>query len=1144
GFVVGKASFDVVLATTDITTGNPSLGTLLDASLLSVTLSDLSLFAGAGAHLIVPADPANIAGYGIDTSDALGFSIAGGEVKLAIVKPGELAEGDRTSYTGLEIGFSGAQLEGVSPDLVFRASGTVLINKATGATGLEAPNRIDWAAATNDTNDPAHLIPAFSSNLTAGMKLRIEGAAALDIFGAVLGTASFSLTQATETIDTGNPDIGTLTDASVLAISLSNVNLFAGAGASLTVPADPANVAGYGINTTGALGFAVTGGAVDLAIVRPSGAAADQYIGLQASLAGASLVGVDGLRFIASGTVLVNKTTAASNEKINWATATGEILPEFNPLLGADTDLAIIDGHASLDLFGFVVGMADFSILQGTTTVHTGNPAIGASGTLTDASVMVVTLSNLNLFAGAGAALNDNGTPADTSDDAIDRNGAIGFDISGGMVTLDVVRPAASGASYTGLSVGASGSLGGIPGLTLSVTGTILVNKATGAAPTQRIDWATVTDTNHFLPQIPGLTRTVELAISGSAAIDLFGVVVGTAGFGFASRTVDVDQNANGVFSLTERDLDDATLLTIDLTIGFEVSGGHIALAIIRANPNSIAGDNRSYVATTSSLDDAEFIGLPSGLQIHASDIAVQINRASGVVPLSSPAAAPAPLDWTKAIDLDGDHHFGHANGDDVMVGSALIDLSGDFTGIRGKLRLDAFDVLRAYAAFDMVIRTVDVNLDGNATITAATDLDDAQLMTIGLALMPLDPALNPELLPAGLSGVQPGLFIGVPGGVGFAVNSGQLTFATIKPNADPAKSPSGFDRTYTALSASLRGVGLTGLPAGVIIEATRLEFASNSSTGTYGSLAALDWTHTIDLQAGDAAFDADAIVVGGRTLSLTTGGFTIGGALKIDLQGFVLAAGAFQYQQLTGQAINDGAGISATGVTLQTIDLTGLQLFVGVNGAFVTDSDGNVTGLNTSAATGFSVSGASLDIAIASETSGALRSWMGLAAHVGLMSVHGLPAGFELQVLSLDLRYNAPDDASGTRLNWAGVSQVASTLVAQITGSTQLAVSGRLYLNVSGFVVAAAAFDLSEVSGVPVNDGQGINLPLASILLLHLSDVFLFIGIGGVLSSSGYTGTPAQRAAAFEADLEAAGAIGFFVADASLDLGVVGNGT
>src|SRR5207247_3063612 len=52
------------------------------------------------------------------------------------------------------------------------------------------------------------------------------------------------------------------------------------------------------------------------------------------------------------------------------------------------------------------------------------------------------------------------------------------------------------------------------------------------------------------------------------------------------------------------------------------------------------------------------------------------------------------------------------------------------------------------------------------------------------------------------------------------------------------------------------------------------------------------------------------------------------------------------------------------------------------------------------------------------------------------------------------------------------------------------------------------------------------------------------FIGIGGVLSSSGYTGTPAQRAAAFEADLEAAGAIGFFVADASLDLGVVGNGT
>src|SRR5207244_12966876 len=121
-------------------------------------------------------------------------------------------------------------------DPVSRAAGTVLITKATGAPGLEAPNRIDWAAATNDTNDPAHLIPAFSSNLTAGMKLRIEGAAALDIFGAVLGTASFSLTQATETIDTGNPAIGTMTAASVLAISLSTVNSFARAGATLTVP--------------------------------------------------------------------------------------------------------------------------------------------------------------------------------------------------------------------------------------------------------------------------------------------------------------------------------------------------------------------------------------------------------------------------------------------------------------------------------------------------------------------------------------------------------------------------------------------------------------------------------------------------------------------------------------------------------------------------------------------------------------------------------------------------------------------------------------------------------------------------------------------------------------------------------------------
>ncbi len=199
-----------------------------------------------------------------------------------------------------------------------------------------------------------------------------------------------------------------LNNASVMAISLSNLNLFAGIGGKLNQSPGAIDPATVGIDTTGALGFSITGGSVSMAIVRPGGlTVGDQtsYLGLEVSLAGASLVGIDGLKFNASGTVSVNKATAANGtaaaQKVNWATATGSLLPGFSAGLTSNVDLRIA-GQASVDIFGFVVGLADFTMVQGTTNVTTGNTAIGTGGTLTNAAVMGVTLTNLNLFAGVG----------------------------------------------------------------------------------------------------------------------------------------------------------------------------------------------------------------------------------------------------------------------------------------------------------------------------------------------------------------------------------------------------------------------------------------------------------------------------------------------------------------------------------------------------------------------------------------------------------------------------------------------------------------------------------------------------------------------------------------------------------------------
>ena len=85
----------------------------------------------------------------MSTAGAVGFSVSGGSVTLAMVRPaGITSPTDKTGYTGLDISLAGASLVGVD-GLTFKASGHVLINKATTAAGAAAVQRIDWATATD-----------------------------------------------------------------------------------------------------------------------------------------------------------------------------------------------------------------------------------------------------------------------------------------------------------------------------------------------------------------------------------------------------------------------------------------------------------------------------------------------------------------------------------------------------------------------------------------------------------------------------------------------------------------------------------------------------------------------------------------------------------------------------------------------------------------------------------------------------------------------------------------------------------------------------------------------------------------------------------------------------------------------------------
>ncbi|GAF82190.1 unnamed protein product, partial [marine sediment metagenome] len=394
------------------------------------------------------------------------------------MKEDGLGATDQSSYLALEVSLTNAELVGV-PGLVFRASGEVLVNRTTlsdGTASTTAAERLDWytASTTNDSND---LLPDFSAKLIKAISLSIDGSVWLDMFGFVVGGADLKITQADMSV---NDDAITAFDASVMSVELTNLNLFVGAGAKLDDNANPTALV-----TGEAVGFSVSG-TVKMALVKEDGlGATDQssYLALEVSLAGAELVGIEGLVLKAEGSVLVNKATDAAGDavtdRIDWATATdtGSLLPDpgFGTKLTSSIELNV-SGAASMDVFGFVVGTATFEMTTGTADVDTKNTNIDTDGILSNASVMSLTLTNLNLFAGVGATLNENGTPLDQDDDKIDTSGAIGFSISDGTIKFASVRPASTDpddlTAYTGVEISIEGAeLVGIEGLVLKAEG-------------------------------------------------------------------------------------------------------------------------------------------------------------------------------------------------------------------------------------------------------------------------------------------------------------------------------------------------------------------------------------------------------------------------------------------------------------------------------------------------------------------------------------------------------------------------------------------------------------------------------------------------------------------------------------------------
>ncbi|MFM8573836.1 MAG: hypothetical protein ACKOAU_19730, partial [Pirellula sp.] len=511
--VVENLSIDFSIA--DVLTGNQGItgfsqvpGKIDQAKVLSVTVTGASLFVGTGGLL-------NTDHTAVETqADAVGFLASNASFKFAAVTKGDAI------FVGMEASVVSAVLKGtVSMDA--RVSGKVKVNASINSNG----QRIDWDSATTLPSTPTNILPALSIDQTVQVSASGAGSLNVDQGTLVAVVQSIDIYLVTIDVDTGNPSIkgfsvqdGLIEDAQVLTVSMSGASLFVGSGGKLTE--DRTGVE----HETDAVGFLVQNASVDLAFVIKSGVS---FAGLEVSLDNATLLGVSAVDAKITGKARVNYTSASSGARIDWDSATkgAGTSERLHPELNIDKAVTLsASGSGSLDIdSGTLVAVVQGVTLNlATADVLTGNPLIGADGTIAGAEVFTVEIDQASLFVGQGGLLSQDRSSVETKPDAV------GFLAEQASLKLAMVTKA--GVSYLGLDVSAQNAkLLGLSLVDVQLTGHVFVND-TSLEDGERIDWdSAVTNgisSGNLLPTL-AIDKSDQIRVKASGSLDIGpGIVV------------------------------------------------------------------------------------------------------------------------------------------------------------------------------------------------------------------------------------------------------------------------------------------------------------------------------------------------------------------------------------------------------------------------------------------------------------------------------------------------------------------------------------------------------------------------------------------------------------------------------------------
>jgi hypothetical protein len=599
--------------------------------------------------------------------NALGLDLVG--INFSLLLFTDSAGLDDVTYTALKTSGGTASLVG-SGDLVLELSAFgVQLNQTS---DIANPGRVlDFQNGPSDSVAGIPVTPAAGPVLDfegeQGALKRVNGTAALNAFGALVAVGTIDLRFGNLTVDDG---VITPFSANVLSVSVSGASLFMGTGARLnqartgiittTADADPANNL-----LADAVGFTASGASLTLSFLD---AGTVSYIGVVATVANASLVGVSGMDLSVSGTVKVNATTRPDGQLLNW-TAASTTNDSNDQLVDMDVSAAHqlqITG-ASLNVAGSLVAViGNLSLDIATATVETGNPAIlglsATPGRIDDARVLSFTVSGASVFLGTGGQLNGGRTAVETP------AGAVGFVVNGVSVDLAVVTQGAI--SFLAASANmTNASLVGVSAvLDVRASGKVRVNRSTGAGG-QRIHWATATTVpstpTNLLPALD-ITSAQEVHADGSVALNVLGgafvaagsfdLDIGRVSTTAASNGVSLTNAAAASFTLTGASVfagtggslsnatSTATVVNGNLGFGGAVSSLKIVSIQDTNNASVSTTDDRNFLAVDAAGLAASLIGLDGALVFHASGVGIKLNKASDTD--GDAGTTPNKLDW------------------------------------------------------------------------------------------------------------------------------------------------------------------------------------------------------------------------------------------------------------------------------------------------------------------------------------------------------------------------------------------------------------------------------------------------------------------------------------------------------------------